>query len=100
MHHRPAYGAARLLRVMVLAAAMAATAIPAGGTEIRALERDRNFVLRHGTVVDLQTFDTRERRRAFQDEQSRFREVDRVPPAGQARRLKVPRMQRNCQLQL
>ncbi|MCC2688137.1 MAG: hypothetical protein K0S21_940 [Rhizobiaceae bacterium] len=94
-----ASAAARRLRYMLVAAVTTAAPFLGGAAAASLVEPDRNVVLRYGTSLDLQILDTRQRRRDFQDEQSRFREADRVPLVGQPRRPKVPRLQRNCQLQ-
>jgi hypothetical protein len=59
----------------------------------------RDILLRQGGVLDLQ-IETRQRREAYQEQQQRFREQDRLKTGEQQPRLEIPRMQNNCQAQV
>lgn len=59
----------------------------------------RDILLRQGGVLDLQ-IETRQRREAYQEQQQRFREQDRLRAGEQQPRMEIPRMQNNCQAQV
>jgi hypothetical protein len=84
--------ACRLIFVAVIAASSMILTCAATAWES---DPDRNVVRRHGSIADLRLFDVQQRRDAFQQEQARFREVDRLRAAA-PRRTKVPRLPRKC----
>ena len=59
----------------------------------------REILLRQGGALDLQ-IEHRQRREAYQEQQQRFREQDRLRAGEQQPRLEIPRMQNNCQGQV
>ena len=59
----------------------------------------REILLRQGGAFDRQ-IENRLRREIYQEQQQWFREQDRLKAGEQQPRLKVPRMQNNCQAQV
>ena len=92
MHEYASAAARRLIFIAVIAASQMMLAGVAAAWES---DPDRRVVLRHGSSSDLQLFDVRQRRDAYQQDQARFREVDRLR-AAEPRHPKVPRLPRNC----
>jgi hypothetical protein len=77
-------------------------AMLAGSTGALAVDRtgERDLLLRQGRTLDLQILETQERRRDFQERQQRFREQDRLRTGEPQQRLEIPRVGRNCQVQV
>jgi hypothetical protein len=59
----------------------------------------RDILLRRGGPFDLQ-IESRQRREAYQEQQQRFREQDRLKTGEQQPRLQIPQIQNDCQVRI
>ena len=85
-------------------AASLASLVLVGSTPVLPIELNncdnREVLLRHGGTLDLQ-IESRQRREAYQEQQQRFREQDRLRAGEQQPRLEIPQIQKNnCQAQV
>jgi len=83
-------------RRLLLFAVFTASSMLANSAVAWESDPDRSVVMRHGSIADLHLFDFQQRREGFQQEQTRFREVDRLRATAQPRRPKIPRLPRKC----